>query len=71
MQSEEIEKEIAQLKKEIIGKSVKDATKLCKLCSIRVVKEDGKCFAITMDWIFSRINVVVENGVIEKIHSTG
>lgn len=42
-----------------------------KLCNdngydVRVVKEDSKNYAITMDFRFNRVNLYIENGMIIK-----
>ena len=54
----------------LIGKSVKGLKKP-KGYTVRVVKEDGVWYMVTMDFRTDRINVIVENGIITEIDGIG
>ena len=59
--------ELSMLEKEVIGKTLDEAEKLCVLCRIRVLKENGKNLNGTMDMAVNRLNVGVKNGIIDEI----
>ena len=57
----------------IVGETEEDAAAAAEAegCSIRVVERDGRALAVTEDFRPDRINVVVTDGVVEKIVSLG
>ena len=57
-----------ELIRNLNGLTKEEGVKLCKDngYDVRVVKEDSKNYAFTMDLRFNRVNLYIENGMIIK-----
>jgi hypothetical protein len=57
-----------ELLETLIGMTETDARKLCKENGYdsRTTIEDGKCYIITCDLRFDRVNFQIENGLVTK-----
>jgi hypothetical protein len=58
---------------QVVGESVQGAERLAERhgCSVRVIERDGEPLAGTDDLVPSRINVVVENGLVTQVAGVG
>lgn len=53
----------------LVGEPLASAQRVAKRhgCYVRVVKRNGKALAVTSDLVLNRINVVVDDGLVERI----
>jgi hypothetical protein len=67
------EEETAFDARELVGESVQDAARLARRndCSVRVVERDGQPLPGTDDFVPSRINVVIDDGLVTQVADVG
>ena len=55
-------------KKILIGKTYKEVQEILRNCSYRITQEDGKSYAITMDFNPNRYNLILENKIVIDVN---